>query len=320
MVRLFCDQDIPQVINLWNRSAVSDGYKEMDEERFRQIFLNSPGYAPDLLYVLEETEIRGFVCGAIGEKLPRGDISGYVTCVVLDTSYQSTASYGLLLSKLEDAFLIRKKIQSEVLFFNPMHLPWYIPGTPRHEHDNAPGAPVDTACYKAMLENGYIERTRECAMYRDLKGFEIPKEIAQKQAAAARAGYRTELLAPCHTGIQTMLDALGNPLWKQEILRSEEIGLPVVLAVLECKAVGFAGPIVRQPSGRGYFAGIGVMPEHEGHGLGTLLFFKLCEELKKNGADYMSLYTGLENPAKKIYEKAGFRKVREFGILRKMIG
>lgn len=62
---------------------------------------------------------------------------------------------------------------------------------------------------------------------------------------------------------------------------------------------------------------IGVHPEHEGHGLGTILFFKLCEAFKAIGTDYMSLYTGSTNPAIRIYEKAGFRTVKRFSIMRR---
>ncbi len=90
-----------------------------------------------------------------------------------------------------------------------------------------------------------------------------------------------------------------------------------MIAARDGKAVGFAGPVIRQESGRGYFAGIGVNQEHEGHGLGSILFFKLCEAFIKVRADYMSLYTGIENPAINIYKKAGFKEVREFAVMRK---
>ncbi|WP_332310194.1 GNAT family N-acetyltransferase [Paenibacillus sp. P22] len=61
----------------------------------------------------------------------------------------------------------------------------------------------------------------------------------------------------------------------------------------------------------------GVEPSHEGHGLGTILFFRLCEAFRSAGAEYMSLYTGSGNPALRIYEKAGFRTVKEFAVMRK---
>ena len=54
-------------------------------------------------------------------------------------------------------------------------------------------------------------------------------------------------------------------------------------------------------------------------GLGTLLFYRLCQAEKEAGARYMSLFTGEKNPARHIYERAGFEAVRTFGILRKAL-
>jgi Acetyltransferase (GNAT) family. len=93
----------------------------------------------------------------------------------------------------------------------------------------------------------------------------------------------------------------------------------VLVAAREGRVVGFAGPMIRQKNGRGYFTGIGVVKEHEGHGLGTILFYKLCKEEKAVGAGYMSLYTGADNPAGKIYRQAGFVTVQEFAVMRKML-
>jgi ribosomal protein S18 acetylase RimI-like enzyme len=114
-----------------------------------------------------------------------------------------------------------------------------------------------------------------------------------------------------------MLAGFDNPLWKREISHCAANGVPVVVAAHAGKAVGFAGPVIRQDNGRGYFAGIGVLPEHEGHGLGSILFFKLCEAFRSIGTEYMSLYTGNSNPAIRIYEKAGFRTVKQFAVMRR---
>ncbi|MNY32026.1 Mycothiol acetyltransferase [compost metagenome] len=120
-----------------------------------------------------------------------------------------------------------------------------------------------------------------------------------------------------HSGVEAMLDGFGNPLWQKEIGGATAQGVPVVVAAYQGKTVGFAGPVIRQANGRGYFAGIGVLPEHEGHGLGSLLFYKLCEAFKTIGTDYMSLYTGISNPAIRIYERAGFQTVKQFAVMRR---
>ncbi|MGG4032095.1 GNAT family N-acetyltransferase [Paenibacillus cisolokensis] len=319
MIAKWDDRYAPEVIALWNQQAVKDGYKEMTEERFSAIFLRNAYFDADNTFVwLEDGRVRGFACGCTGDDLPLGDVAGYITCIVLADGAQAEERYAALLGALEGRFREKGKRQAEVLFFNPMQLPWYIPDTPRHEHNNAPGVPVGSALYSFLLRQGYAERAIECAMYLPLDGFAVPDDIRAKEEKAASNGYRVEPFdAARHFGVGEMLDALGNPLWRKEIAQSAEDGVPVLIAHREGRAVGFAGPVIRQENGRGYFAGIGVHPEHEGHGLGTILFFRLCEAFRHIGTDYMSLYTGSGNPAIRIYERAGFATVKQFAVMRK---
>lgn len=313
------DRYADAVVALWNESAVSDGYKELTSASFAETFTSSPYFDAACTFVLlEDGEPRGFACGCTGDDLPLGDVAGYVTCVVPAEGYGSDTNRAALLGAIEARFRALGKRQSEVLFFNPMKLPWYIPGTPGHEHNNAPGVPVDSALYPFLLDQGYVDRARQCAMYRPLADFAIPEDIRAKETKAAEGGYRVELYNPArHSGLERMLAGLGNPAWEREIAACAAEGVPFVIAAHGDEAAGFAGPVVRQDNGRGYFAGIGVHPDHEGRGLGSILFFKLCEALRDVGADYMSLFTGSNNPAIRIYEKAGFNTVRQFAIMRK---
>lgn len=307
-------------IALWNAEAVKDGYKEMTEESFGRVFLANPHFDPAAAFVWVEDggRVAGFACGCTGDGLPLGDKAGYLTCLVASEGIRSDETLGLLLDAVERRFRELGKRQADVLFFNPMQLAWYVPDTPGHEHNNAPGVPVDGPVYPFLLRRGYAERARENAMYLKLSDFAMPEEIGAKEAKAASGGYSVGLFDPSqHAGLVTMLDGLGNPLWRKEIAACAAEGQPVVVAAREGAVVGFAGPVVRQANGRGYFAGIGVHPDHEGHGLGTLLFFRLCEAFRRIGTTYMSLYTGSGNPALRIYERAGFRTVKQFAVMRK---
>ncbi len=308
-----------EAVALWNGEAVRDGYKEMSGERFRSSMTGHPSFDAGTAFVLlEEGRVEGFAVGCAGDDLPLGDVAGYITCVVVRSGPEADAARSRLLDELERRFRELGRKQAEVLFFNPMRLPWYIPDTPGHEHNNAPGVPAGSSLHRLLLERGYAERALQKAMYLPLADFSVPDEIRAKEERAASAGYRVERLdAARHSGLAEMLEALGNPLWKQEIASAAASGVPVLLAAREGRAAGFAGPVIREDSGRGYFAGIGVEPSHEGHGLGTILFFRLCEAFRSAGAEYMSLYTGSGNPALRIYEKAGFRTVKEFAVMRK---
>ena len=112
-----------------------------------------------------------------------------------------------------------------------------------------------------------------------------------------------------------MLSALGNSMWSSEIPAAASAGQYLLVGLKGHTVAGFTGPIYPEPSGRGYFAGLGVAPQYEGHGLGTLLFNRLCLAERACGAQYMSLFTGVNNPAQRIYQAAGFTPRRYFAVM-----
>lgn len=319
MIGLFKEQDREGIIDLWNQVAVKIGYKEMTNQSFQEIFEHNPYFSEKHIFVMyDKSKVVGFACGCIGDDLPLGDISGYITIVLLHKDYETTKNYSELMHALEASFQEAGKKQADVLFFNPMNLAWYIKGTNRHEHNNAPGVFKDSRWYEELLKHGYIERTTEIAYYLNLMDFTITREMIEKEEKAKANHYQVELfMGDKHTGLEDMLLQFQNPLWEREIKEAATKKIPFLVASQNDKVVGFAGPIIKQPTGRGYFAGIGVNKAHEGYGLGTILFNKLCEEFKNHGTAYMSLYTGATNPARNIYEKAGFKPVQEFAVMRK---
>lgn len=321
MISHYTDEDQDQVIELWNKVATQIGYKEMNKISFANIITENRYFSKECTFVLRvENEIVGFACGSIGDSLPLGKTSGYITCVLLEEPYDTTENYIKLLGLLEEAFAKAGKTQSEILFFNPMRLPWYIKNTDHHEHNNAPGVFKTSRLYKELINYGYLERATQCAMYLELKKFKITDKALEKELKAQKENYTVGLFdKEKHHGAEEMLKSLGNPLWEEEIGKCIREDVPVLIAAYSNKIVGFAGPIIKEESGRGYFTGIGVVKEHEGHGLGTVLFFKLCDKETKNGAEYMSLFTGSDNPALKLYEQAGFETVEEFAIMRKLL-
>lgn len=318
MVRNFSYSDVESITALWNRRAVRDGFVGHTPESFSALFLRNKYFSYDHTFILEESDGLGFVCGCTGEDLPAGHERGYFTCLVLDEAVDTPQNTQLLLSYLEKSFADAGKRISDILFFNPIHLPWYIPNTNGHQHNNAPGVATDTKLYQRLLDYGYLERGRECAMYLNLEGFSMPARVAEKNNALQKSGYTIAVYNPTTCfGLSEMLDELNNPVWKKEIAESAEKGIPFITADYQGRVVGFAGPVYPEKTGRGYFTGIGVVPSWEGKGLGTQLFYSLCSLEKELGAAYMSLFTGENNPARKIYAGAGFSSVRYFAILRK---
>ena len=289
MIRNYTQNDEAALLDLWNTAGAAMGFAPLTQDAFRTLLIGHPNFSPEYTFVLEEQgKILGFTNGCTGDGIPKGDVRGYVSCLVLAPAADTPENTGLLLTALEDAFRKAGRQYSAVTFFNPIRLPWIIPGTPGHQHNNAPGIALDLPLHDRMLSLGYQESTRECAMYLNLSDFEMPAWVAEKAEKMASSGYTVARYDPeKHVGLE------GN------------------------RCAGFTGPIYPEATGRGYFAGLGVAPQFEGHGLGTLLFYRLLQREKEVGSQYMSLFTGEDNHARFIYLGAGFRIVRTFGVMLK---
>lgn len=319
MIRNYVPGDASTLLGLWNTAGAAMGYATLAESKFRKLLLEHPDFSTEFTFVLEEKgKVQGFVNGCTGDHIPRGDVRGYVSCLILSPEAENDENTALLLDALEDAFRKAGRIYSAVTFFNPIRLPWIIPGTADHQHNNAPGIATDLPLHGRMLARGYKEATRECAMYLNLADFATPGWIEEKAARMAAKGYTVARYdAAKHTGLQEMTDALQNPMWSAEIPAAGAAGMDLLVGLQGNVCAGFTGPVYPEETGRGYFAGIGVAPQYEKNGLGTLLFYRLLQREKEVGSRYMSLFTGIDNHAKQIYLGAGFRIVRTFGVMLK---
>lgn len=319
MIRNYKNEDEPLLHSLWNTAGLALGFAPLSAEKFHSLLTGHPNFSPEYTFVLEEMgKIQGFVNGCTGDDIPKGDVRGYVSCLILSQEADSEENTRLLLSALENAFRQAGRSYSAVTFFNPIRLPWIIPGTGTHQHNNAPGIPLDIPLHDRMLSFGYREGARENAMYLKLSDYTLPQWLAGKAETMARQGYTVARYdSACHRGLQEMVDALENPMWSAEIPAAGKAGMNLLVGLCGSTCAGFTGPVYPEETGRGYFAGLGVAPQYEGHGLGTLLFHRLLQEEKQAGSQYMSLFTGEDNPARFIYLRAGFRVVRTFGVLLK---
>ena len=154
-------------------------------------------------------------------------------------------------------------------------------------------------------------------MYLDLSQFEMPEWAAEKSGQLAKENYAVDWYrSGTHHGLAEMVHSMGNPMWDAEIPEAAE-KINMLVALHGSEVVGFAGPVYREKTGRGYFAGIAVSADHGGHGLGSLLFSRLCQAEKEAGSRYMSLFTGSDNHAQKIYLQAGFQVRRRFSVMTK---
>ena len=263
MVRPATSADHAALLAVWQQNAPRQGYAPRPEAEVDKLLFCHPYFSYKHTFIREEQgRAVAFICGCVGDDIPRGKERGYFTCLMAEPQWDTPETTTQLLNALEDSFRAAGRTASAVTFFNPMHLPWVLPGSPGHEHNNMPGIATDLPLHDRMLAHGYTEATQETAMYRTLADFAVPDTVRAQEQQAAAEGNRIALYDParCH-GLDAMLQALDNPDWTAQITEAE----------------------------------------------------------KKAGAAYMSLFTGITNPARRIYESAGFRSVRTFGVLLKTL-
>lgn len=245
--------------------------------------------------------------------------TGYLSylCVVPEMRGQGIAT--ALLKDLEQALLGFDGCEKlDVVFHNPVCLPWYVAEDGGHHHPCVPGVDVSSDLFDFLTHRGWKEFARQNAYYRRLEGYTDPPQMAEVRACLLNEGIEITLYDPRHhRGLAELFDNIGNPGWKAQVMANTD--KPIVVAVdhnASDLVVAYTGPL-SVSEGRGNFCGIGTRKEYRGRGIGKVVFCEMCRRHADNGGEFMSLYTGTTNPARNIYEAAGFRVVRSFADLRK---
>lgn len=328
-IRTFAMEDLQGVMALWNRSVQAGEmvYKPLTEAYFQQKFLDSTAYWPELsLVAAEGRHVLGFINGTMKrEFLPNQtheNTPGYITCFFVDQASRSQGIGRALVTELERRMKKAGKAKIVCHGDNPINLDWTIPGTPGHDHNNAPG--MDEGCigYAFLQRLGYAPLYHEVAMYLNLSEYQPPEDFNARREALAREGIYTGRYDPAwnyeYNGI---FDRVGSEYWRKVF--QDEIHAPnprpILVAAHQGAICGFTGPVDKQESGRGWFTGICTDPLFERRGIASVLFNLLMQEFLLEGAAFSSLFTGREAHARKVYERAGFRAARYFAIMSKAL-
>lgn len=347
-IRQFEKRDMQGVIAIWNQATAAGEvlYYPLTREYFEKKFEADPNYDPALSMVAEENgEIVGFINGVAKKvflsKENADNTPGYLTCVFVKKENRGKGIGSALVATLEAAFRAMGKTVISCDGNNPINLDWIIPGTPGHDHNNAPGIDAECPGYEFLKTIGYQEVAREIAMYLNLADFTPWDELEERKKALADAGIYVGRYDPSlDYDFDEMCDRLGSEYWR-DVLRSEidchKRGVPntdprfipngkvpagprpILVATCNKHIIAQTGPVDRQESGRGWFTGIGTDPLYERRGIASVLFNVLMQEFIAEGASFSTLFTGEDNHAQKIYKRAGFRVVRRFSVMRKKL-
>ncbi|WP_024345564.1 GNAT family N-acetyltransferase [Lacrimispora indolis] len=288
-----------------------------NQSAFRRFFMENQSEEIHKITILEE-QGRGFASGCF----QRGEDRAYLSMILVKKEKQRQGIGRAMLAYLEDRLRKESGVSKiEIVFFNPMTFSWYIPGKKTADHPNAPGVDVGSNAYLFFKNCRYRDYAMQNSYYLDLDAYAVPDFAATITEGLEKENITIEIYdADRHYGMEEMIHKFRNPLWEREILGETAKGeksRPILIAAHNGKVIGFTGPLDVEKSGRGYFCGIGVDPDYRGKRISTVLFCRLCISLKEIGAGFMSLFTGENNPARNIYEAAGFRIVRTWADMRK---
>lgn len=309
---------VEAIVNLWNDSVVGYTiYKPFTVESFTNKFVNNAYFDAEGFKLLFDGEKLIAFGHAIDNK--NDAAPGFITMIAVDKDYQRKGYGKKILNELESYLKLRGKTVVRLYFGSPINLEWYIPGT-KCDHPGAPAVPYNTNYYFFLMNNGYITNGQLDGFYLDVTNYKLPQKVVDKEKENLAHGYKITIYDETkHTGFKELFDALKNPGWYEAV--KNNLGLekphPMLIVEKDGQILGWTGPMYPQASGRGYFAGIGVHPDHQGFGLGKALFCELCYHSKLFGAKYMTYFTGVDNLARNIYLYAGSNIIQSFAIMRK---
>lgn len=336
--------DIPAATALFNQS-IQDGemiFSQLDEQQFEQRFFQTGAHA---FAAKANGGLVGFIHGACKtvylNKENNENTPGYLSVIVVRKNMRRQGIGAALLGALEDAFRTDGKKKAACNDGTPAQMNWTIPGTPEHDHNNAPGVAESCEGYGFLIHQGYDVTFVEVAMYLDLKQYKWNPALDEKIAKLAEEGIRVGRWTPdCGTEHNELCDHVGSEYWRHvldtelaawlENRPNEDASLwpdgrkpagprPLLTATTGGHIVAYTGPVDLQESGRGWFTGICCDPNYGGKGIASVLFNQLMQEFVEEGAQFSTLFTGETNFAQKIYSRAGFRIVARFDGMAKVL-
>ena len=305
---------INEMLDVFNNVSKSEYYlKQISFNELKGRINNEMIQDDCVICAKVDNEIVGYVTGYYK------DSKGFLESILVKKEWQNKGVGKALLGKLE----ANLKNHGALSVRTATNYTWLIPNTDNHDHPNSPGIRINSPAYFFFLRQNYHLVAVQDAFHLDLAKFNISPVIASILEKNKHEGFVIELYQEnVHHSLDEFYLAIDNPGFERSIKYNLGLAKPhpfLVVTDIQKRVLGWTGAIWNEDSGRGHFDGITVSPEVRNKGLGKALFSMLAEQSKINGAEFMTFYTGLTNPARYIYLSAGFQIAQTFGLLEKKL-
>lgn len=297
-------------------------YKELSFEEYDERVFKNRGFRYEGSFVcLDKGEVVGFASAQVrtGDE-ENENASVYIHTFIVKKEYRRQGIGSHLMDLVEGYAKEQGKKSLRCVFISQISYPWYIPHTNKHMHPGCPGVIINSEYYIFLYHHGFFVNSIHEGFHVDLTKYEMPQRIKDKMKENEKDGLFVELYDPNkHFGVEEFCNKIHNEGFAYSIRYNlkREKPYPFICANLNGKMVGWTGSIYTEPTKRGHLDGICVDPDLNGRGLGTSIFAKLCQANKDGGAEYMTLFTGIDNVARYIYLGAGFNVAQSFADMKK---
>ena len=316
--------DAKAMNDLFNNEIASKGFfASIGLEEFKTRYLSDPDFNFDGVFgTFDNSELVGYAVGLIrAQNAANPNAPGYLNVFVVKEQYQKKGIGSKLIEMVEAYIKNQGRPSIQASFYLPLCYRWFIPGFPGHDHPCAPGIRVNSPEYFFLLHRGYAAIGFEDAFHLPLASYEYSPSIIDIKKRNELDGLSIHFY---REGIDHGLEEFYQDIQAIDFEKCIRANLLLdkpnpflVITNKDNEVKGWTGALWNEESGRGHFDGIIISESVRGRGLGKALFSSLAYESKKNGAQFMTFYTGLNNHARYIYMGAGFKIVQTYALMRK---
>lgn len=326
-----------EAAGIWNESGFSGEvlYSPIDENFFTGVLFKKSmfGFAAKV-----DGRLAGWIHAAL-KKRYSGETVCFLTALFVAPEFRNRGIGTALINAIEKQAACEGVTRVSCSSDNPVNISWLIPGTPGHDHNNAPGVDENCAGYGFLLRRGYLDKYHEVAMYMRISDYSMDDSVRDIRRKLSERGIYTGAY-DVRLGYEydEMCDRVGSEYWRgvleseirawRENRPNDEAELwpdgirpkgprKILVATVPGHIIGFTGPIDLQKSGRGWFTGICTDPKYGKMGIATVLFNTLMREFIDEGASFCTLFTGRDNHAQKVYSRAGLRIAARWAVMSK---